>query len=106
MPTRSVHVETRNGGYYVAGTRIGLDVVVADLRRGRSAEAIFEAYPIGSLAKVYGAITFILEHPGEIDAYLREQDRILDGIRAQYPMPEELRERFERAKRESPAPSV
>jgi uncharacterized protein (DUF433 family) len=107
MPAPSEYVESRNGGYYVAGTRIGLDVIVADFRSGRSAEAIFEAYPsIGSLAKVYGAITFILEHPGEIDSYLREQDRVLEGIRAQYPMPEELRDRFERAKRESPARSV
>src|SRR5271170_2216716 len=103
MPTNE-HVEVHNGGYYVAGTRIGLDVVAYDFRRGRSAEAIFEAYPsIASLATVYGAIIFILEHPGEIESYLREQDQIFDGIRTQYPMPEELRDRFERAKRESPA---
>ena len=37
------YVEVHNGGYYVAGTRIGLDVVIYDFRRGRSAEAIFEA---------------------------------------------------------------
>lgn len=73
MPT-SEYVEIHNGGYYVAGTRIGLDVVTCDFRRGRSAEAIFEAYPsMGSLAKVYGAITFILEHPAEVDAYLKDQ---------------------------------
>jgi hypothetical protein len=30
---------------------------------------------IGSLAKAYGAITFILEHPPEIEAYLGDQDR-------------------------------
>jgi hypothetical protein len=54
MPT-SEYVELHNGGYYVVGTRIGLDVVTYDFQRGRSAEAIFEAYPsIGSLAKVYG----------------------------------------------------
>jgi hypothetical protein len=41
----------------------------SDFRRGRSAEAIFEAYPsLGSLVKVYGAITFILEHPDEVEA--------------------------------------
>jgi hypothetical protein len=32
MPTNE-YVEVRNGGYYVAGTRIGLDVVVYDFRR-------------------------------------------------------------------------
>jgi uncharacterized protein (DUF433 family) len=98
--------EVRNGGYYVAGTRIGLDVLVYDFRRGRSAEAIFEAYPsIGSLAKVYGAVTFILEHPAEVDAYLGDQDRIFEQIQAQYPMPQEMIDRFERAKKDA-APRV
>ena len=94
------YVEIRNGGYYVAGTRIGLDVVVYDFRRGRSAEAIFEAYPsIGSLAKVYGAIAFILEHPDEVGAYLKDQDRIFEELKAQYSMPQDMVDRFERAKK-------
>lgn len=97
MPTNE-YVELHNGGYYVAGTRIGLDVVTYDFRCGRSAEAIFEAYPsIGSLARVYGAITFILEHPAEVDANLRDQERVFEEIQTRYPMPAELVERFERA---------
>ena len=31
MPTNE-YVEIRNGGYYVSGTRIGLDVVLYDFR--------------------------------------------------------------------------
>lgn len=101
LPTNQ-YVEVRNGGYYVAGTRIGLDVLVYDFRRGRSAEAIFEAYPsIGSLAKVYGAITFILEHQAETEAYLRDQERILEEIKAQYPMSQDMIDRFERARNEA-----
>jgi uncharacterized protein (DUF433 family) len=100
MPTNE-YVEVHNRGYYVAGTRIGLDVVTCDFRRGRSAEAIFEAYPsIGSLAKVYGAIAFILEHPMEIDAYLKDQERIFEEIKARNPMPDDMIERFERVKHE------
>ena len=100
MPTNE-YVEVRNGGYYVAGTRIGLDVVAYDFQNGRSAEAIFDAYPsIGSLTKVYGAITFILEHPTEIDAYLKDQDRRYEEIKERYPLSAELIERFERGKRE------
>ena len=102
MPSNE-YVEIRNGGYYVAGTRIGLDVVVYDFRRGRSAEAIFEAYPsIKSFAKVYGAITFILEHPDEVEAYLKEQERIFEQIKAQYPTPQDMIDRFEQAKKEAP----
>jgi len=103
MPTNE-YVEVRNGGYYVAGTRIGLDVVTYDFRNGRSAEAIFEAYPsIGSLAKVYGAITFILEYPKEVEAYLKDQDQIFEEFKAQHPMPADMVERFERAKSERSA---
>ena len=44
------YVEVRNGAYYVAGTRIGLDVVIREFRDGRSPEEIFDAYAsIGSL---------------------------------------------------------
>jgi len=100
MPVNE-YVEIRSGGYYVSGTRIGLDVVVYDFRDGRSADAIFEAYPsIGSLAKVYGAIAFMLEHPKEIEAYLADQDRRYEEFKAQHPLAPDMIERFERVKRE------
>jgi len=67
-------------------------------------EAIFEAYPsIGSLAKVYGSITFILEHPAEVEAYLKDQDRIFEEFKAQHPMTADMLEPFERAKNERSA---
>jgi len=100
MPT-SEYVEIRNGGYYVAGTRIGLDVVVYDFRGGRPPEAIFGAYPsLGSRPKVYGAIPFVLEHQEEIEAYLEYQDRLYEEFKAQHPLTPDMIERFERAKRE------
>jgi len=102
MTQTNEYVEVRNGAFYVAGTRIGLDVLIADFRDGRSAESIFDAYPsIGSLAKVYGAIAFILEHPADIDAYLAGQHRRFEEFRADNPLPPDMLERFERGKRES-----
>jgi len=98
MPV-SEYVEVRNGGYYVSGSRIGLDVLIHEYRRGRSAEDFFAAYPsTGSLAKVYGAIAFVLEHPSEIEVYLADQDRILEQIKAEYPMSQDMIDRFERAR--------
>jgi uncharacterized protein (DUF433 family) len=100
MPTNQ-YVEIRNGAYYVAGTRIGLDVIVHEFRDGRSAEAIFDAYAsIGSLAKLYGTLTFILEHPNEVDAYLREQNRRYEEFKAAHPLPNDMVKRFERGRRE------
>jgi uncharacterized protein (DUF433 family) len=92
------YVEIHNGGYYIAGTRIGLDVLIRDFQRGRAAEGIFDAYPaIGSLAKVYGAIAFVLEHPKEIDAYLEDQERIFEEVKDRHPIPAEMIERLKRA---------
>lgn len=58
--TANPYVEVREGGYYLSGTRVGLDTIVHEFQAGKSPEAILQSYPaIGSLAKVYGAITFI-----------------------------------------------
>ena len=40
MLTANEYVEARSGGYYAAGTRIGLDIIAHDFRNGRSAERI------------------------------------------------------------------
>jgi uncharacterized protein (DUF433 family) len=102
MPNNQ-YIEVRNGGYYLAGTRIGLDVVVYEFRDGRTPEEIFESYPpVGSLAKLYGAITFVLEHPEEIESYLKEQDERWEQFKATNPLSPDMIERFERARRELP----
>jgi uncharacterized protein (DUF433 family) len=100
VPTNE-YIEIRNGGYYVAGTRIGLDVIYYDFQRGRSPEAFLQAYPsLGSLANVYGAIAFMLDHPVEVDAYLTDQERLFERMKADHPMPEGMIERFERGRKE------
>ena len=102
MPTNQ-YVEVRNRAYYVSGTRIGLDVLIREFRDGRSPEEIFDAYAsIGSLSRVYGAITFILEHPQEIDSCLRAQDEKLEAFKTSNPLSPDMIERFERAKRNLP----
>ncbi len=106
MPTNE-YVEVRNGGYYVAGTRIGLDVVFYDFRRGGSPEKIFESYPsIGRLGKVYGALAFILDHPTEVEAYLKDQDRLWDELEARHPMPQDMIDRLRRAMGDVPVETL
>lgn len=98
MPA-SEYVEVRNGAYYAAGTRIGLDVVAREFNDGRSPESIFEAYPsIGSLGRVYGLIAFILEHPEAVEAYLKEQERRYEEIKARNPLPLDMVERYEQVR--------
>ena len=72
----SEYIEQRNGGYYVAGTRISLDSVVHAFNQGESPEQIVEDFPlVDSLARVYGTIAFYLDHKAEIDRYLENSRR-------------------------------
>ncbi len=65
---------------------MSLDSVVYAFRRGEVQETILENFPaIGSLAKVYGAIAFALDHPQEIDTYLTEQERHWEKARRANP---------------------
>ncbi len=71
----SDYIEQRDGGYYVAGTRISLDSVVYAFNRGDSPERILEQFPLlEKPARVYGAIAFYLDHKTDIDKYLEETD--------------------------------
>ncbi len=101
MPEASAgpYVEVREGGYYLTGTRIGLDIIVHEFQAGKSPEAILQCYPaIGSLTKVYGAITFLLEQPGLVQAYLRDQERLWQELQQEHPLPDEMLQRFYRAR--------
>jgi uncharacterized protein (DUF433 family) len=80
------YVQKRDGGYYIAGTRISLDGVVHRFKNGASPEGILRSFPlIGSLEKVYGAITFSLAHKNDVEAYLRDQDRLSRELGANQP---------------------
>jgi len=95
------YVEERDGGYYVAGTRISLDSIVHAFRRGESPETICQNFELLRLEEVYGAIAYYLANHDEIDAYLiRQNEKWAEGRRATEPLPADLRERLMRARDE------
>jgi uncharacterized protein (DUF433 family) len=75
----SEYIEQRNGGYYVAGTRISLDSVVYSFNGGHSPEAIQEDFPLLKCSQIYRAIAFYLYHKAEIDKYLEDTKREFEG---------------------------
>ena len=95
------YVEQRNGGYYVAGTRVSLDSVVCSFLRGESPEGIAESFPALNLEQIYGAIAFYLANRQAVDAYLEAEQveflRLREEARRKYP---ELYAKLEAAKRE------
>jgi len=95
----SEYIEQRNGGYYVAGTRISLDSVVYCFNAGKSAEAIHEDFPLLKRAQIHGAIAFYLDHQAAIDEYLARTERDFEG--ATIPLQQadpKLCEKLERAR--------
>ena len=75
------YVEQRNGGYYVAGTRVSLDSIVYAFLEGHTAESIQQSFPLLTLEQVYGAITYYLAHREDIDAYLQEQAAAFETLK-------------------------
>jgi uncharacterized protein (DUF433 family) len=97
----SEYVEQRNGGFYVAGTRVSLDSIVYSFKAGDSPETIRQNFSSLTLGQVYGAIAFYLAHEQEVDANIREGEaeieRSIPPLSASRP---ELYARLERARHE------
>ena len=73
------YIEQREGGFYVAGTRVSLDSLVYGFRSGESPETIQQQFPSLSLEQVYGAIAFYLGHQAEVDANISEGEEQIRG---------------------------
>jgi uncharacterized protein (DUF433 family) len=94
------YVERRNGGYYVAGSRVSLASIVYEFRAGASPETIRQNFPTLSLQQVYGAITFYLGHRSETAAYLAEQEAMWEEReRTVKPTSPDLQRRLEEARK-------
>ena len=68
------YIEKHDQVWRIRDTRVSLDSVVYEFRRGRSPEAIQDAFPALSLSQIYGAIAFYLDHRAELDEYLAYDD--------------------------------
>lgn len=83
------YVEQRNGGYYVAGTRVSLDSVVYAFLNGDSPEGIAYSFQALTLEQIFGSIAYYLANRSVIDEYLRqgeiEYDRFYEEARAKHP---------------------
>ena len=76
-----------HGTIRVGRSRVTLDTVIAAYQQGASPEAIARQYPAVTLAVVYGAIAYYLQHQAEMDTCLRA--RLAEAA----PLREELEDR-------------
>jgi uncharacterized protein (DUF433 family) len=75
------YVEQRNGGYYVAGTRVSLDSVVYAFLRGETPEEIADSFQALTVEQINGAIAFYLASRETVDAYLVRQRQEFERMR-------------------------
>jgi uncharacterized protein (DUF433 family) len=75
------YVEQRNGGYYVAGTRVSLDSVVYAFLRGATPEGIADSFQALTVEQINRAIAFYLANRVMIDEYLVRQREEFERMR-------------------------
>jgi len=94
-------VERRDESFYLIGSRVPLAHIVREFQRGESPEAIRSHYPALRLEQVYGAITFYLGNPKDVEADIAEREREEDAFTKTHPAPPEVRMTFERMRQQS-----
>ena len=69
--------QVHRGEPTIRGSAITVRTVGERTRLGDTPEQIVEAYPVLTLAKVYDALAYYYDHPGEIDTHIRENREAL-----------------------------
>jgi uncharacterized protein (DUF433 family) len=79
---------TAEGVIRVAGTRIGLDIVVEEYNAGMSPEEIAYNYPTLTLANTYAVITYYLQNKSDVDDYIetlnQQAEKTRQAVESQY----------------------
>ena len=72
-------VHSEDGTIRVTGSRVTLDSIVGEFKRGSTAEEIQQDFPSLSLRQVYGAISYYLDHVDAVEEYLAEQRKAAEA---------------------------
>ena len=62
-----------DGTIRLTGSRVTLDSVLDEFKRGATAEQIHDDFPSLPLRSIYGAISYYLEHTRAVEEYLGRQ---------------------------------
>ena len=82
MPVASEYVRQAGANELkVGGSEVSLASVLHAWEAGHSPEAIRSQYPELTLEEVYGAITWMLAHGGEVEAYRQAQEAVWASAR-------------------------
>src|SRR5258708_5096188 len=94
------YIERPETGVYIVGSRVPIDRIVWEDRNGEDPHAIQSHYPTLSLDQVNGALTFYLNHKDEVEQVMEERRLAEDAYVAAHPTPPDIKEKFERMRRQ------
>ncbi len=68
-----------DGSIRITGSRVPIDSILHHFKLGATAEQIAHKFPPISLADIYAAITYYLQHQAEVEEYLRQREAEADA---------------------------
>jgi uncharacterized protein (DUF433 family) len=94
-------IERRETGFYIVGSRVPIDRIIWEYHNGEDPEAIRAHYPTLSVEQVNGAIAFYHHHKEEVEEAMEQRRRAEDGYTAANPNPPDIKQKFERMRRQT-----
>ncbi|PYP82363.1 MAG: hypothetical protein DMF61_26645 [Blastocatellia bacterium AA13] len=73
--------QDETGTVRIRGSRVTLDTLVSAFKKGNTAEQIQGSFPSLSLRRIYGAISYFLDHQEAVESYLNDRQVQADAIR-------------------------
>lgn len=74
-------IQEADGTVRISGSRVTLDTIIGAFQKGATAEQIQDSFPSLSLAQIYGAIAYYLNHEADVETYLRERRAEAESIK-------------------------
>ena len=102
----SNHIEHRDGGYFVTGSRVSLDSIVYAYLRGDSPEGIAESFPVLSSEQIIAALDYYAANRDAVNHYLAEGRADFEALRREWQQTHpSLHAKLAEAKQRSHTPS-
>jgi len=73
--------EDASGALRVGDSRVLLELVIRAFQNGAPPETIVQRYSTLALPDVYAVVAYYLRHPGEIEEYLAQREKMADDVR-------------------------
>ncbi len=91
--------QDEHGRVRIKGSRVTLDTLIANFKKGYKPKQIQDGFPTLSLEQITGAIEWYRSHRSQADAYLKEQDAAAEKLRKEIESQPEYQARREELRR-------